>query len=93
MNDSALSSTVACPVCGHAKAETMPTDARVWFHEFSEVHVGQTRGDQVELPLVAEGVLRYVWDSRFGAMLVEVNEGRAYVNGPAVESADPSTQP
>ena len=59
----------------------------------SEVHVGQTRGDQVELPLAAEGVLRYVWDSRFGPMLIEVKEGRAYVNGQAVQSADLTTGP
>ena len=60
----------------------------------SEVHVGQTRSDQVELPLAAEGVLRYVWESRFGPMLIEVKEGRAYVNGQAVQSADltPSTR-
>ena len=60
---------------------------------FSEVHVGQIRSDQVELPLAAEGVLRYVWDSRFGSMLIEVKEGRAYVNGQAVESADPDPLP
>ena len=60
---------------------------------FSEVHVGQTRSDQVELPLAAEGVLRYVWDSRFGTMLIEVKEGRAHVNGQAVESAEPDTLP
>ena len=60
---------------------------------FSEVHVGQTLSDQVELPLAAEGGLRYVWDSRFGTMLIEVKEGRAYVNGQAVESAEPDTLP
>ena len=60
---------------------------------FSEVHVGHTRSDQVELPLAAEGVLRYVWDGRFGSMLIEVKEGRAYVNGQAVESADPDILP
>ena len=56
----------------------------------SEVHVGQTRSVQVELPLAAEGVLRYVWESRFGPILIEVKEGRSYVNGQAVQSADPS---
>jgi hypothetical protein len=55
----------------------------------SEVHIGQTRRDQVELPLAAEGVLRYVWESRFGPVLIEVKEGRAYVNGQAVQSAEP----
>ena len=44
-----------------------------------------------ELPLATEGVLRYVWESRFGAMLVEVRDGLAYVNGRLVEPAEPST--
>jgi hypothetical protein len=28
-----LRSTISCPVCGHAKEETMPTDACEWFYE------------------------------------------------------------
>lgn len=53
------------------------------------------RGDspQADLPLAAEGVLRYVWESRFGPMLIEVQDGQAYVNGQAIElvkPADPS---
>lgn len=59
----------------------------------SEVHVGQANGDQSELPLATQGVLRYVWESRFGPMLIEVQEGRAYVNGQAVQSADPAPSP
>jgi hypothetical protein len=49
------------------------------------------RGDrpQCELPLAAEGVLRYVWESRFGPMLIEVKDGRAYVNEKVVEPAEP----
>ena len=42
---------------------------------------------QADLPLAAEGVLRYVWESKFGAMLIEVRDGRTYVNGQAVELA------
>lgn len=38
-----------------------------------------------ELPLATEGVQRYVWQSRFGAILIEVREGVAYVNGRPVE--------
>ena len=41
---------------------------------------------QEALPLATEGVQRYVWESRFGAMLIEVIEGTAYVNGEQVES-------
>lgn len=33
-----LSSTVTCPLCGHAKAETMPTDACQWFYECEGCH-------------------------------------------------------
>lgn len=39
---------------------------------------------QADLPLAAEGVLRYVWESRFGSMLIEVKDGRVFVNGQAV---------
>ena len=49
---------------------------------------------QETLPLATEGVQRYVWESRFGAMLIEVVDGVAYVNGgrvDAVASAEPST--
>ena len=44
------------------------------------------RGDtvQTELPLAAEGVLRYVWENRWGSMLIEVREGRVFVNGSVV---------
>ncbi len=27
-----LRSTITCPHCGHAKTETMPTDACLWFY-------------------------------------------------------------
>ncbi|WP_284617159.1 hypothetical protein [Aquabacterium humicola] len=38
-----------------------------------------------ELPLSTEGVQCYVWQSRFGEMLIEVHDGAAYVNGQRVE--------
>jgi len=46
------------------------------------------RGDspQEELQLATEGVVRYVWESRFGSMLIEVVDGVAYVNGDRVDS-------
>lgn len=40
---------------------------------------------QESLPLATEGVQRYVWESRYGAMLIEVIDGIAYVNGKEVE--------
>lgn len=33
---------------------------------------------QVELPLAAEGVQRYVWESRFGSVLIEVKDGEVF---------------
>jgi hypothetical protein len=43
---------------------------------------------QGDLPLAAEGVLRYVWESKFGPMLIEVTQGQVYVNGQPVAPAD-----
>lgn len=42
---------------------------------------------QPELALAAEGVQRYVWESKFGDMLIEVREGRIFVNGSLVVPA------
>lgn len=47
---------------------------------------------QTELQLAAEGVLRYVWEGKFGSMLIEVREGQAYVNGQVVEPAEIATE-
>ena len=33
MSEVVLESTITCPDCGHAKDETMPTDACQWFYE------------------------------------------------------------
>jgi hypothetical protein len=44
---------------------------------------------QAELPLAAEDTLRYVWENRFGDMLIEVVDGVAYVNGDRIEPALP----
>lgn len=56
-----------------------------------EVLVRRGTDSQTDLPLASEGVLRYVWESRFGPMLIEVRDGRAFVNGQAVEPMDAST--
>ncbi len=52
-----------------------------------EIHVGMVDPCEPELPLVSTDVLRYVWHSRFGDMLVEVRDGLAFVNGQPVEPA------
>jgi hypothetical protein len=54
-----------------------------------EVLTRRAESPQAEMRLEAEGVLRYVWESRFGDILIEVREGRAYVNGQAVEPVPP----
>jgi hypothetical protein len=40
---------------------------------------------QAPLPLATQGVQRYVWDSRYGSMLIEVIDGQIRVNGRVVE--------
>jgi hypothetical protein len=50
-----------------------------------EVLLGIDALDEPQLPLATEGVQRYVWESRFGAMLIEVRQGSAYVNGQRVD--------
>ena len=49
-----------------------------------EVLVGAQPIDQPSLDLASERVQRYVWQSAFGAMLIEVRDGIAYVNGARV---------
>lgn len=45
----------------------------------------ETPSDQVDLPLAADGVQRFVWEGRWGAMLIEVVGDRVSVNGQLVE--------
>ena len=56
-------------------------------HVWSEVSIHRAETPQVDLPLATEGVLRYVWESQFGSMLIEVKDGKSYVNGQLVEPA------
>lgn len=55
-------------------------------HPEAEHHVGAVGGLEPELPLAADGVVRYVWHGRFGDVLIEVIDGRVFVNGDAVTS-------
>jgi len=41
--------------------------------------------DQLPLELCTDGVRRCVWDSRWGAMLIEVVDDEVFVNGQRVE--------
>lgn len=51
-----------------------------------EVLLGAQPTDQPNLDLASEEVLRYVWQSAYGAMLIEVRDGIAFVNGARVAS-------
>lgn len=42
--------------------------------------------NQAALPLASVGVQRYVWQSSFGPILIEVRDGAAFVNGARVAS-------
>lgn len=42
---------------------------------------------QADLELATEGVLRYVWSSQWGDMLIEVIDGEVYVNEQRVQAA------
>lgn len=51
-----------------------------------EVLMGAQPADQTALPLATEGIQRYVWQSAFGPMLIEVHDGAVHVNGKRVLS-------
>jgi hypothetical protein len=50
-----------------------------------EVLLGVDSPQEPQLPLASEGVQRYVWEGRFGPMLIEVKDGAVFVNGQRVE--------
>lgn len=52
-----------------------------------QILLGSDPSPQADLELATEGVLRYVWRSAFGDMLIEVIDGVVYVNGERVEQA------
>ncbi|WP_028999543.1 hypothetical protein [Azohydromonas australica] len=47
---------------------------------------------QASLPLAAEGIQRFVWEHRFGSMLIEVDGDEVRVNGEVVQPV-PSKKP
>lgn len=50
---------------------------------YSEVLLRRAKADvalEPELNLATEGVQRYVWESRFGPILIEVIGGEVFVN-------------
>ncbi len=53
-----------------------------------EVLLRSTYEPQLPLPLAAVGVQRWVWQGRFGDMLIEVLDGEVFVNSSKVEPHD-----
>ena len=51
---------------------------------FPEVLLRSSEDQQPPLPLSTDGVARWVWESRFGAMLIEVSGDSVFVNGQRV---------
>lgn len=47
----------------------------------AEVLLRRRDDGQAALPLAAPGVQRWVWESRYGPILIEVIRGEVYVNG------------
>jgi hypothetical protein len=47
-------------------------------------------GAEPELELATDGVQRWVWESRFGTMLIEVRDGEVFVNRERVAPAEPA---
>jgi hypothetical protein len=51
----------------------------------SDVFVGQVDDAQPPLSLASDGVLRWVWQGKFGPILIEVVDQDVLVNGERVE--------
>lgn len=54
-----------------------------------DVVIGDADDAQPSLPLASDGVRRWVWEGRFGAILIEVIENKVFVNGQRVEPHAP----
>ena len=52
-----------------------------------QILLRQEPSPQTDLDLATEGVLRYVWSSEWGDMLIETRDGVVYVNGRRVDAA------
>ena len=51
---------------------------------YPEVLLRSSDDHQPTLPLSTDGVARWVWESRFGSMLIEVQGDEVFVNGQRV---------
>lgn len=76
---------IALTLARRLPREPLKVDAGARTDPLPEVVVGTAQADQPLLPLATDGVLRWVWQSRFGAMLIEVVGDDVLVNGQRVE--------
>ncbi len=58
-------------------------------HFVPEVVLRPSSEGQTSLPLASEGILRWVWEHKYGSMLIEVIHGDVFVNGERVEPHAP----
>ena len=54
-----------------------------------DIVIGRTDDAQPPLPLASDGVLRWLWHSRFGEILIEVMDDDVFVNGKQVNRHAP----
>ncbi len=73
-------------------ADPVPVHTNMNARLLPEILVLSGDSAQAELPLAAKGVLRYVWQHKFGSMLVEVRDGQTFVNGKLVEHHSPGAR-
>jgi hypothetical protein len=75
-----------CPLHDHAASRGTIAMNAPNLPLLPEILLGPQPADQPNLDLASEGVQRYVWQSAYGAMLIEVRDGAAYINGQRVTS-------
>ena len=65
----------------------MPASAPLQAPRFHDADVVLAASEAVEpsLPLGSDGVRRWVWESRYGPILIEVVGNEVFVNGQRVE--------
>ena len=67
----------------HPNRETVNTAV------YPEIGPKAVDNGQVSLPLVTEGVQRYLWHGKYGLILIEVVGDKTFVNGALVELVSP----
>jgi hypothetical protein len=82
----------ACPLGCCASGVGSEAHCAVNAPVYSETLLRRDDDAQAPLALATSGVQRYVWESRFGEILIEVVGDSAFVNGQRVEPLDEPIQ-